>query len=372
MTHSIQRHMSLLLRQGRLVGRRDFLRQITAAGLASGACNWTDAISASADDLRSRGMACILLWMQGGPSQLETFSPLPNHEHGGETKAISTSVPGIQIAESLPHCAKVMQDLAIVRSMTSQEGNHQRATYLLHHGYLPLGGVKFPTLGANVAQQIGAASSQLPSYVRIGGRLANAGGGGFLGVQYDPLILQSARRPPENTKPYTGRARYERRLQLLDAIQKGFARSAGARVVADQRKLAQRAADMILSPDMEAFDLERESTGARQAYGEGDFAAGCMLARRLVERGVTFVEVSLRGWDTHQDNFKRTGALAGQIDQPLARLIVDLRERGLLDKTLVLWMGEFGRTPRINARSGRDHFPRAFNVVLAGGGLRGG
>lgn len=372
MTHSIQRHMSLLLRQGRLVGRRDFLRQITAAGLASGACNWTDAISASADDLRSRGMACILLWMQGGPSQLETFSPLPNHEHGGETKAISTSVPGIQIAESLPHCAKVMQDLAIVRSMTSQEGNHQRATYLLHHGYLPLGGVKFPTLGANVAQQIGAASSQLPSYVRIGGRLANAGGGGFLGVQYDPLILQSARRPPENTKPYTGRARYERRLQLLDAIQKGFARSAGARVVADQRKLAQRAADMILSPDMEAFDLERESTGARQAYGEGDFAAGCMLARRLVERGVTFVEVSLRGWDTHQDNFKRTGALAGQIDQPLARLIVDLRERGLLDKTLVLWMGEFGRTPRINARGGRDHFPRAFNVVLAGGGLRGG
>ena len=200
MSRRLEHHTNIALQQGHVVGRRDFLRQITATGLAAGACNWTDAISASADDLRSRGMACILLWMQGGPSQFETFSPKPGHANGGETKAISTNVAGIQIAEHLPQCAKIMNELAIIRSMTSKEGNHQRATYLLHHGYLPMGGVKFPTLGSNVAHQIGDAANQLPSYVRIGGRLPNSGSGGFLGVDYDPLVLKSAERMPENTK----------------------------------------------------------------------------------------------------------------------------------------------------------------------------
>jgi uncharacterized protein (DUF1501 family) len=123
---------------------------------------------------------------------------------------------------------------------------------------------------------------------------------------------------------------------------------------------------------MEAFDLDREPQKLREEYGEGEFAASCMMARRLVERGVTFVEVSHRGWDTHQDNFDKVRELCGQIDQPAARLIADLKERGMLDKTLVLWLGEFGRTPQINPRAGRDHFPRAFNVALAGGGVRGG
>jgi len=242
----------------------------------------------------------------------------------------------------------------------------------LHHGYLPLGGVQFPTLGANVADQIGAAACQLPSCVRVGGRLANAGGGGFLGVDYDPLVLQSARRRPANTQPTTATDRYARRLQLLGAIQDDFASSGGARVVADQRKLVQRAAEMIRSPDMEAFDLQQEPRSMRAAYGESEFGSGCLLARRLIERGVTFVEVSLRGWDTHQDNFSRTRKLTKQLDGPLAQLVTDLRQRGMLDRTLVVWMGEFGRTPRINPRRGRDHFPKAFNAALAGGGIQGG
>lgn len=360
------------MRRGQLVGRRDFLRQVSALGLATGAVNWTDVISASADDLRSRGMACILLWMQGGPSQFETFSPLTDHENGGETKAIGTSVPGIQIAEHMPHCAKVVDHLAIIRSMTSKEGNHQRATYLLHHGYLPMGGVQFPNLGANVADQIGNAAAELPSYVRIGNRLANAGGGGFLGVKYDPLVLRNPTRPPENTKLQTSEDRYQSRLQLLDSMQTGFSHDAGKQIVADHRQLLRQASDMILSPQMEAFDVSRESQSAKDAYGPRNFAAGCLMARRLVEQGVTFVEVVSNGWDTHQDNFERTADLAGQIDQPMAALTADLQSRGMLDKTLIVWMGEFGRTPRINARAGRDHFPRAFNAVLAGGGVRGG
>lgn len=369
---NLQHHTNIALKQGHVVGRRDFLRNITAAGLAAGACNWTDVISASADDLRSRGMACILLWMQGGPSQFETFSPKPDHANGGETKAISTNVPGIQIAEQFPHCAKVMDELAIMRSMTSKEGNHQRATYLLHHGYLPMGGVKFPTLGSNVAHQIGDAANQLPSYVRIGGRLPNSGSGGFLGVEYDPLVLNSAERMPKNTKPLTTVDRYQRRLGLLDSFQTDFAKSAGKQVVADHRKLTQRAADMIMSPSMKAFDLAQEPAQLRESYGQGDFAAGCQMARRLVEHGVTFVEVVSKGWDTHQDVFTRTSELAGQVDQPTAMLIKDLKQRGMLDKTLVVWMGEFGRTPRVNPRAGRDHYPKAFNAVVAGGGVRGG
>lgn len=372
MSQNLRHHTSLALRRGQLVGRRDFLRRISALGLAAGTLNWTDVISASADELRSRGMACILLWMQGGPSQFETFSPLPNHANGGETKAIATSVAGIQIAEHFSRCAKVMDDLAIVRSLTSKEGNHQRATYLLHHGYLPLGGVQFPNIGANIAQQIGDAAAELPSYVRIGDRVANAGGGGFLGVQYDPLVLRSANRPPENTELPTSVDRFQSRLRLLEGLQTDFAQGAGAQIVAEQRELLHQASDMILSPRMDAFDVSREPSSVRQAYGGGNFASGCLLARRLVEQGVTFVEVVSNGWDTHQDNFERTTQLAGQVDQPMAALIADLKQRGMLEKTLVVWLGEFGRTPRINPQAGRDHYPKAFNAVLAGGGVRGG
>lgn len=368
----LQHHTNIAIKHGHIVGRRDFLRQMTAAGLAAGACNWTDVISASAEELRSRGMACILLWMQGGPSQFETFSPKPGTTNGGETKAISTNVAGIQIAEHLPKCAEVMDELAIIRSMTSKEGNHQRASYLLHHGYLPMGGVKFPTLGSNVAHQIGDAANQLPSYVRIGGRLPNGGNGGFLGVEYDPLVLNSAERMPQNTKPRTKMDRYHRRLGLLDSMQSSFGAAGGEEVVADHRKLTQRAADMILSPSMKAFDIQQEPKQLREAYGTGNFASGCQMARRLIEHGVTFVEVVSNGWDTHQDVFSRTAELTAQVDQPMATLITDLKQRGMLDRTLVVWMGEFGRTPRINPRAGRDHYPKAFNAVLAGGGVQGG
>ena len=368
----LEHHTHVAVRQQRVVARRDFLKQSAALSLAAGTLNWTDVIRAQADEMRSNGMACILLFMQGAPSQFETFSPKPGHANGGETKAISTRVSGIEIAENLPHCAKVMKDLAIIRSMTSKEGNHQRATYLLHHGYLPMASVKHPTLGANIANQIGDAANELPSFVQIGGRLANSGGGGFLGVDYDPLVLQSALRPPQDTTPSAGTDRYARRLRLLESMQGDFASAGGAQVVADQQRLSKRASDMIHSPKMEVFDVEREPVKMREAYGEGEFAAGCLMARRLVEQGVTFVEVHSRGWDTHQDNFNQTRTLCERVDQPTAQLVADLRERGMLEKTLVIWMGEFGRTPQINPRAGRDHFPKAFNVVLAGGGVRGG
>jgi hypothetical protein len=355
------------------MARRDFLRGVSAAALASGTLSWTDRIAAASETLRRQGKACVLLWMAGGPSQLETFDPKPGHANGGETKAISTSVPGIHLAENLAHSAKIMQHLAVIRSLTSKEGNHARASFLLHHGYLPTSSVKYPTLGSNVSHQIGDPQCELPSFVRVGGA-ARGGGGGLLGVEYDPFVLQDATRPPRNTDPTTDAPRFHRRLDLLNKLGSvsQFGRTEGPEAARDHRQLVETAAEMIQSPEMRAFDLEQEPASFREAYGEGRFAAGCLLARRLIEAGVTFVEVTCGGWDTHQDNFARTRSLTGEIDQPMAELIRDLQDRGMLEHTLIVWMGEFGRTPRINGRAGRDHFPRAFSAALAGCGVRGG
>jgi hypothetical protein len=372
MKMKLQRYTHARMNCDCVVHRRDFLRVAAAAGVTAGGMSWTDAICLSTEQLRERGMACILLWMGGGPSQFETFSPKPGHSNGGETKAISTAVAGIQIADSLPRVARVMNELAIIRSMTSKEGSHPRASFLLHHGYLPMGGVKFPTLGSHVAHQIGDPNFDLPNFVRIGGRSSESGGAGFLGVDYDPLVLQNPERRPENTEPLTRDDRHARRLWLLDSIESNFGAAEGADIVADHRKLIRKSSRMILSPRMTAFDLDKESDKMRDAYGRTRVGAGCLLARRLVEAGVTFVELDVGGWDTHEDNFNRVRERNALIDGPMAQLVTDLDERGLLERTLVIWMGEFGRTPQINPRAGRDHFPRAFNVVLSGGGIRGG
>jgi uncharacterized protein (DUF1501 family) len=361
-----------------VIGRRDFVKWIPASALAGSAMagsalSWHDRLCLGADDLRQRGLACILLWMQGGPSQFETFSPKPDHANGGEKKAIDTCVSGIQISENFPHVAEIADRLAIIRSMTAKEGNHQRASQLMHTGYTPNASVKYPSLGSIAHQQISDAASELPGFVSIGqGGKANLTRGGILGVEYDAFTMASPERLPDNAVPTTPEPRYRRRLSLLDRLERHADDAALRQKIVDHQSVYKKASRMILSKSMTAFDLSQESTAAREAYGKGDFAAGCLLARRLVEAGVTFVEVVSNGWDTHQDNFERTSNLAGQVDQPFAQLIRDLDERGRLDDTLVIWMGEFGRTPKINPRSGRDHYPKAFNVALAGGGVRGG
>jgi len=365
-----QRQTGVQVNRDGVIGRRDFVRGVSAASLAAGTLSWTDLMSVRADDLRSRGMACILLFMRGGPSQFETFSPKPGHEHGGDTKVIDTAAPGIQFADNVPHMAKIANELAVIRSMTMKEGNHVRATYLMHTGYAPTASVKYPTLGALVAKEIGDKTTDLPSFVRIGDRAAD-GGGGMLGVEYDAFSMSNA-AAPANTNLPSGADRYDRRLGLLSRLESSYAAQGSSQEVAEHQKLYAKAAKMITSAKMEAFQLEREPDSMRDAYGRSEFGAGCLLARRLVEAGVTFVEVSVNGWDTHDNNFERVGKLCGQVDQPAAQLIADLKQRGMLEKTLVVWMGEFGRTPKINPRGGRDHFPKAFNLVMAGGGVRGG
>jgi hypothetical protein len=199
-------------------------------------------------------------------------------------------------------------------------------------------------------------------------------GSGFLGVEYDPFFVLDPNRPPNNTtlSPGVTDKRYTRRLGLAKKLEQDFAKSGGEVAVQDHQVLYDKAAKMVLSPNIKAFDLSHEPDSLREQYGKSAFGQGCLLARRLVETGVTFVEVRSNGWDTHQQNFTRVPALAKQVDPAFATLLADLKQRGLLDRTLVVWMGEFGRTPRINGNGGRDHWPRSFNAALAGAGIKGG
>ncbi|MFN0198683.1 MAG: DUF1501 domain-containing protein [Planctomycetaceae bacterium] len=367
----VLQHLVQVHRQG--IDRRSFLRRTSAAGLALGACelgtlNFRDAMTAQAQELKKSGYSLILLWMQGGPSQMETFDPKPDTPNGGPTKAISTAVSGIQIAQGWDKVAGVMNDVALIRSMTNKEGQHARATYQMHTGYVPAGTIKHPSIGCAIARELAPEEFELPSVVAVGRTV----GAGYLGVNYEPFVVSNPGQMPSNVAATVPANRLNRRLGLLDKLEGEFAGRGGEVVVSDHKKLYEKTAKMVLSPSVAAFDIEQESQSLRDRYGSSNFGKGCLLARRLVEAGSTFVEVAANGWDTHQDNFTRTSNNAAEVDPGFGALIADLKDRGLLDKTLVLWMGEFGRTPKINPNTGRDHYPRCFNAAIAGGGIKGG
>jgi uncharacterized protein (DUF1501 family) len=351
------------------VSRRGFLRTIGAGAAGWASLSWLDRLTLHAEELRKARKACILLWMAGGPSQFETFDPKPGAETQGSTRAIPTAVPGIMVAEHWKKVAGVASELAIIRSMTSKEGNHGRATYLLHTGYAPSGGIVHPGFGSIVASELGQPDFDLPQFVSIQGESI---GPSFLGVQYAPFVVTDPNRPPDNLAASVPGDRLNRRLGLLKELEGAFARSGAADQVRDHQALYDQTAHMVLSPRVRAFDLSAESEKVRDTYGRTAFGQGCLMARRLIEAGVTFVEVQSTGWDTHGNELPSLKKLIPPVDQGTAALLTDLRQRGLLEKTLVIWMGEFGRTPRINLTAGRDHFPKAFNMALAGCGVKGG
>ena len=355
------------------VSRRRFLYGASAVA-AAGAVNFRDVMSVEADELRKQGRAMILLFMQGGPSQFETFDPKPGTENGGPTTAISTAASGIQIAEGWEKTAQQMNDIAIIRSMTTKEGEHQRAAYQMHTGYIPSGSVKHPSLGSCIAKELAITDRELPSVVTIGDRGVNGSGAGFLGVDYEPFQIsgRSVGDVPDNVGPIVGEKRFTRRQGLLDKLEGEFASRGGETVVNNHRRIYDKSAKLVLSPMTKTFDLSLETAETKERYGNSEFGKGCLLARRLIEAGVTFVEVRLGSWDTHQEVFDGVKGLASKCDPALSALIADLKDRGLFDKTLIMWTGEFGRTPKINPNTGRDHWPRNFNTLLAGGGIQGG
>jgi hypothetical protein len=318
-----------------------------------------------------RARACILLWLNGGPSHIDTFDPKPGRPTGGPFKAIKTRAPGMMLSEHLPLLAERADRLALVRGMSSKEGNHPRAQYYVHTGYAPNPTVLHPSLGGWACARLGDPASELPAFVSIGGP---SFGAGFLGVQNGPFVVQKAGAPPADVDlpPGVDRARFWRRRAALDVVDGGFARTTGDAKVNARREVYAKAVRLMETPKLDAFDVSKETDAARRAYGDTDFGRGCIAARRLVERGAKFVEVVLDGWDTHQNNFERTRDLMAILDPAFAALIEDLARRGLLASTLVACMGDFGRTPRINQHDGRDHWPQAWSAALAGGGIRGG
>ena len=350
--------------------RRRLLKAMPAAALLGGAC-LSDTIAVHADELRRSGKAMILLWMAGGPPQTECFDPKPQLS---ELAAIDTATPGVQFGELWPEMARSSGEVCVVRSLNNKEGEHQRASYQVHTGYIPSGSVRHPALGSSLAKQLVRledSQSDLPPVARIAsGR--GLPGAGFLGADWEPFHVESPGEMPRNIAPNVDAARFRRRLALTSQLDDRFARSGHEQTARDHADLYAQTAALVTSPDVTAFDLSGESASLRADYGETDFGRGCLLARRLVERGVRFVEVVSRGWDMHDNLAGSLREKAGEVDPAMATLLRDLKSRGLLDDTLVVWMGEFGRTPRINGRGGRDHYPRVFSAVMAGCGVRGG
>jgi uncharacterized protein (DUF1501 family) len=374
--------------------------RLASLGIGGGPLSaWLPLIAkvAAADPQRTK--ACILLWMTGGPSQLDTLDPKPGHANGGPVRDIETVVPGIRISEYLPKLAQQVQHVAAIRSMSTREGDHARAMHVLRTGRLPQGPIHYPTLGSFISKALGPGGDDLPDFVSIAPYrpLSPAAfGPGFLGPQHGPLVVggsgasvlaeagQATAPLPrvENLSraPGVNLARADARYDLLRSFDDDYAQARPGPIADGHRAAWASAVQMMRSPAVSAFELSQEPASVLDAYGRNQFGQGCLLARRLIERGVPFVEVSLNGapgsnalaWDTHRQNFDNVPRLCEVLDGGWATLLADLAARGLLESTLVVWMGEFGRTPRINPQQGRDHYPIAWSTALCGGGLRTG
>lgn len=347
-----------------IVSRRDWLRLSSAGVLGASVSGWFGLLAdraAAAVQEGGKHKSCILLWMAGGPAQSHTFDV----KSGGDFKAARSAVPGIQISEHLPRIAAQAKDLAILRGMKTGDGNHQTATYLMHTGFRKgTGGVVHPSLGAMVAADLGKAEADLPNFVAVGTAL----GSGYLGPKYAPLVVRDLGKSLPDLAPAAGVTDLDDRASLVEELDQAFMADYGAASTRAHLTSFQRALRLMKSTRTRAFELDREPAKFRDAYGTSRFGQGCLLARRLVEAGVPFVEVTLPGWDTHNNTPQRIKTLSEQLDRPMATLISDLKERGLLDTTLVVWMGEFGRTPG----HGKNHYAKAWSMAMAGAGIKAG
>ncbi len=386
------------MRTANLLTRRDALTLSAAGVTAASLSGWFGALADQAGANPDRQRSCILLWMNGGPSQTDTFDLKPGHANGGPFRPIATTVPGLRMSEHLPRLARQMGHCAVIRNMSTREGDHGRGSYLMHTGYLPQGAVQYPTLGALLSKELGTEEAALPNFVSIAPfRQFNpaAYAPGFLGPRFAPLLVgevtnfgnpnatdnfeQMLRVEDMQPPPHVAQTQFDSRVDLWQELESDFVGrhpTVGAR---GHQAAYDRAVRLMRTAARTAFNLEEEPAAIRDAYGRNLFGQGCLLARRLIERGVPFVEVSLGnapgvpiGWDTHNQNFDFVRRLSEILDPAWATLLEDLRMRGRLDDTLIVWMGEFGRTPRINPQGGRDHFPNAWTTVLCGGGIRGG
>lgn len=328
---------------------------------------------AQASNPNAKANKVIYLYMSGGMSHMDTFDPKPGTDEQGPVQAISTNVDGIQVSEYLPSLARQMDKMAVVRSLNSTQGAHEQGQYFMRSSYTPRGTIQHPGMGAWIHRLDGRKNTTLPASVRIGGG-SRGGGSGFLESKFAPLVINNPNDGLKNSRrrKEMSEKEFNDRLLLANAFDEEFHGRYNHKKVRAYTDMYEDAIRLMKSEDLKAFDLNKESKEIREEYGDNSFGQGCLLARRLIENDVRFVEVSLGGWDTHNNNFDSVSRRAGTLDQAMAALLTDLERRGLLEETLVVLATEFGRTPRINQNDGRDHFPKAFSGVLAGGGIKGG
>jgi uncharacterized protein (DUF1501 family) len=357
------------------IARRQFLGGLAAgaAGLTlGGGASWIPV--AAAEKLARSQKRILTFWLRGGLSQLESWDPKPNTIWGGPFRSIATSVPDLRISELLPHTAKQMHRLGLVRGLNTKNESHQNGTVQMQTGHSPIG-AELPHLGAVAAKALTPASFSLPGHIFIKG----AGGGGgsrggaaaYLGPRFAAVALEDGKAPQYSQLPSTLTAELDARRQEFRRLAND--RFAGRRRTADTDAYTysyEQALDLMARRDV--FDVTKESARDQDLYGPSEFGKHCLLARRLLEQGVPFVQVNHADYDTHYENFDFHIEQLGEFDQPFATLVNDLYERGMLDDTLIIVMSEMGRTPRINSRYGRDHWGRAWSVLVGGAGIQRG
>ena len=348
--------------------RRDFLRLAAGLGLS---------FSVPGMDLQAanrrgpeRPKTLMILWLEGGPSQLETWDPHPNGPVGGPTRAIATSVPDLEIADHFPRVADVMHHLSLVRSLVSKEGDHERASHYVRTGYRPDATVTHPSLGSIITRELPSDALEIPPFVSMG-YSERRSRGGYLGGRHDAFYIPD----PVGNRAVAGSRdeRDQRRLKNLNVVSGEFSKG---RMAAFDRTLYREsltaAVRMMTSEQLKAFDSTSEPQAVRASYGDSQVGRACLIARRLIEQGVRAVEVTHLNYDSHADNFNKHRSLASELDPALSSLVRELADRHLLESTVLLCLGEFGRTPRINPQEGRDHWPSGFSCLIGGGGLARG
>jgi hypothetical protein len=376
------------------MNRRHFLKHAaTASALAVPSINFVQNLRAAEPSLKKANKTVIILWAGGGASHMDLWDLKPDAPTGGEFKPIKTSAPGVEISDLLPTLATQFKHLVAVRSLVTNEGSHERGTVLVNTGRQPNPVVSYPALGAVASSMLTPKELPLPGFIGVGGT-AQRIGPGFLGMMYAPFSVQNAGQPPANIKaPGLGGSdqentdRLRRRQRLFYTLEDEFAESQFPHLHKDEEREAAGSAaqahaavykkgfDLTISPLRTVFEVDREPAKVIEAYGgkANGFGMGCLLARKLADKGVTCIEVDIGGWDNHGNIFNTLKTGNGpRVDKGFGNLVKDLVERGMWENTVVLWMSEFGRTPKINQNTGRDHWARCWSVVLGGGAIKGG
>ncbi len=353
------------------MNRRHFIRHVAGASLmAPAAVSLTHTMAHAAEQLRKQNKGAILMWMGGGPSTMDIWDLKPGASTGGEFRPIQTSAPGVEISEHMPNMAKVMDKVALVRSMSTREADHGRGRYYMHTGYVPNPNVSHPSYGAMLSHELANPDNPIPPFISVGG---GSVGPGFLGMSWAPLVVGSNGQIRNLNNRGIPEDRMQQRLAMLKTIETGFIKQSPGELAIDHDKVLNKTISLMTAKEMSAFKVAEEPQEVQDKYGTSNFARGLLMARRLREAGVPFIEVDYGGWDNHGNIFPTLrDTKLPLIDQPMAALIEDLSERGLLENTVVMWMGEFSRTPRINAGAGRDHWARSWSVMVGGGNISGG